>query len=89
MSNELLVALVGLAGSLAGSVIGVVGSAKVITYRVQQLEERMKDQLGTCSVMDGRVDRLEEKQAVMEEKIKVANHRIDDLEKYRRIEHEN
>ena len=76
MSNELLVAIVGLVGSLSGS--------KLITYRVSQLENRMKDQLSTCSVMDGRVDRIESRQDVMEEQIKVANHRINDLEKERR-----
>lgn len=84
MSNELLVAIVGLIGSLSGSIIGVIGSAKLITYRVSQLENRMKDQLSTCSVMDGRVDRIEARQDVMEEQIKVANHRIDDLKKERR-----
>ncbi len=84
MSNELLVAIVGLVGSLSGSIIGVIGSAKLITYRVSQLENRMKDQLSTCSVMDGRVDRIESRQDVMEEQIKVANHRINDLEKERR-----
>lgn len=84
MSNELIVAFVGLIGSLAGSIIGVVGSAKLISYRVSQLESRMKEQLSTCSVMDGRVDRIESRQDVMEEQIKVANHRIDDLEKERR-----
>lgn len=81
MPNEVLVAVVGLIGSLCGSVIGVIGSAKVITYRVEQLEEKMRKQCENCAVMDGRVDRLEEKTAVMEEKIKVANHRIDNLEK--------
>lgn len=81
MSNELLVAIVGLIGSLCGSVIGVVGSAKVLTYRVSQLEEKLKKQCDNCAVMDGRVDRLEARQDVMEEKIKVANHRLDDLEK--------
>ncbi len=81
MTNELMVAMVGLIGSLAGSIIGVIGSAKLITYRITQLEEKMKSQCENCVVMDGRVDRIEEKQAVMEEKIKVANHRIDNLEK--------
>ena len=80
MTNELMVAMVGLIGSLAGSIIGVIGSAKLITYRITQLEEKMKSQCENCVVMDGRVDRIEEKQAVMEEKIKVANHRIDNLE---------
>ena len=81
MSNELLVAIVGLIGSLSGSVIGVIGSAKLITYRITQLEEKMKAQCENCVIMDGRVDRLEARQDVMEEKIKVANNRIDNLEK--------
>ena len=66
MTNELMVAMVGLIGSLAGSIIGVIGSAKLITYRITQLEEKMKSQCENCVVMDGRVDRIEEKQAVME-----------------------
>ncbi len=81
MSSELWVAIIGGLGSLLGAIIGVVGSAKVLTYRVAQLEEKLKSQCENCAIMDGRVDRLEEKQAVMEEKIKVANHRIDNLEK--------
>lgn len=81
MSNELLVAVVGLAGSLAGSIIGVFGSAKLLTYRIAQLEEKMKKQCDNCVVMDGRVDKIEERQAVMEERLKVVNHRVDDLEK--------
>lgn len=81
MSNEFLIAFVGLIGSLCGSIIGVVGSAKVLTYRVAQLEEKLKKQCENCAVMDGRVDRLEEKTAVMEEKIKVVNHRVDNIEK--------
>lgn len=81
MSNELWIAIIGGICSLLGSILGVVGSAKLLTYRITQLEEKMKKQCDNCAVMDGRVDRLEEKQAVMEEKIKVANHRIENLEK--------
>lgn len=81
MSSELLVAVVGLIGSLCGSIIGVMGSSKLVTYRITQLEEKLKKQCETCTVMDGRVDRLEARQDVMEEKMKVANHRIDNLER--------
>lgn len=81
MSNELLVALVGGIASLFGSVIGVVGSAKILTYRVAQLEEKMRKQCENCAVMDGRVDRLEARQDVMEEKIKDSNRRIESLER--------
>lgn len=80
MSNELWVAVIGGIASLFGSVIGVVGSAKVLTYRVAQLEEKLKKQCENCVIMDGRVDRIEARQEVMDEKIKVANHRIENLE---------
>lgn len=81
MSNELIDIVITAAASLLGSIVGVVGSAKVLTYRVTQLEEKMRKQCENCSVMDGRVDRLEARADVMEEKMKVANHRIQNLEK--------
>lgn len=81
MSNELLNIIIPAAASLIGSVVGVLGSAKVLTYRVTQLEEKMRKQCENCSVMDGRVDKLEARADVMEEKMKVANHRIENLEK--------
>lgn len=81
MSNELIDIIITAAASLLGSIVGVVGSAKVLTYRVTQLEEKMRKQCENCSVMDGRVDKLEARADVMEEKIKVANHRIENLEK--------
>lgn len=81
MSSELWVAVISGISSLSGAAIGVVGSAKVLTYRVAQLEEKLKKQCENCTVMDGRVDRLEEKTAVMEEKIKDSNRRIENLEK--------
>lgn len=81
MSNELWGIIITALASLFGSVIGVVGSAKVLTYRVSQLEEKLRKQCENCAVMDGRVDRLEEKTAVMEEKIKDSNRRIENLER--------
>lgn len=81
MSNELLNIVIPAVASLIGSVVGVAGSAKVLTYRVTQLEEKMRKQCENCSVMDGRVDKLEARADVMEEKMKVANHRIENLER--------
>lgn len=81
MSNELWVAAIGGACSLLGSVLGVLGSAKLLTYRITQLEEKMKKQCDNCAVMDGRVDRIEARQDVMEEKIKVVNDKVDNLER--------
>ena len=81
MSNELWIAVIGGICSLFGSVIGVVGSAKVLTYRVAQIEEKLKKQCENCFVMDGRVDKLESRADVMEERIRTANHLFDNLEK--------
>lgn len=81
MSNEFLNIIIPAIASLLGSIVGVLGSAKVLTYRVTQLEEKMKKQCENCAVMDGRVDRLESRADVIEERIRTANNRIDNLEK--------
>ena len=77
MQTEVVVALVGLAGSSLGSLAGVVASAKLTAYRLEQLEKKVDKH----NTVIERTYKLEETQAVMEEQIKVANHRIADLEK--------
>ena len=84
MQTEVIVALVGLAGSSLGSLAGVVASAKLTAYRLEQLEKKVDKHntvIHNCfhTVIE-RTYKLEETQAVMEEQIKVANHRIADLE---------
>lgn len=76
MQTEVVVALVGLAGSSLGSLVGVVASAKLTAYRLEQLEKKVDKH----NTVIERTYKLEEAQAVMEEQIKVANHRIADLE---------
>lgn len=80
MSNEFLVAIVGLIGSLAGSIIGVIGSAKVITHRVQQLEKRSDGFSASFSKFDGKIDNVEKKQEVFEVKLSNVEKRVDKLE---------
>lgn len=41
MSSEIVVALLGLVGTLAGSFLGVVAASKVTEYRLRQLEEKV------------------------------------------------
>ena len=77
MSDSIAVALIGLAGSALGSILGVLVSSKLTTYRVEQLEE----QVAKHNNLIERTYRLEERTELQEEKIKVANHRIDDLER--------
>ena len=71
------VALIGLAGSALGSILGVLASAKLTSYRLEQLEKKVEVH---NKVID-RVYKLEERTELQEEQIKVANHRIGDLEK--------
>lgn len=77
MSDAVIVALIGLAGSGAGAFGGILISSRLTQYRLEQLEKKVEVHNG---VID-RVYRLEERTQVQEEKIRVANHRIGDLEK--------
>lgn len=70
-------ALIGLAGSAVGSILGVLASARLTTYRLEQLEKRVQAHNNLIE----RTYKLEERTELQEEKIKVANHRIEDLEK--------
>ena len=76
MNTEIVVALIALAGSAIGTFAGIVTSAKLTTYRIEQLEKKVDKH----NTVIERTFKLEEAQAVLQEQIKVANHRIEDLE---------
>jgi ABC-type lipoprotein release transport system permease subunit len=76
MSDTIVVALIGVVGSLLGSLIGVIVSSKLTQYRLEQLEKKVDKHNHVVE----RMYALEERMTVAEEKIKVENHRIDDLE---------
>jgi len=80
MDNTIVVAILSLVGTLAGTFGGVMTSNRLTGYRLEKLEEQMKKYNNLIE----RTFKLEESSALQEEKIKVANHRIDDLE--RRVE---
>ena len=69
MNSDILVALLSLAGTLLGSLGGVLASSKLTNYRLSQLEKKVDRHNG-----------FGEKIPVLEEKLKVVNHRLDDLE---------
>lgn len=69
MSNEVLIAIIGLGGSGLGSLLGVIVSSRLTTYRLEQLEKKV-DKHNTVI----------ERTFILEEQMKVANHRIEDLE---------
>lgn len=77
MDNTIVVAILSLVGTLAGTFGGVMTSNRLTGYRLEKLEEQMK----RYNNLIERTFKLEESTALQEEKIKVANHRIDDLER--------
>lgn len=76
MPSEIVVALIGLAGSAVGAFSGILVSSKLTAYRIEQLEKKVDKH----NTVIERTFKLEEAQAVMQEQIRVANHRISDLE---------
>jgi hypothetical protein len=77
MTETIIVALITLAGSAIGTLGGILASAKLSNYRLEQLEKKVDKHNNLIE----RTYKIEEHNAVMDEEIKVANHRIDDLEK--------
>ena len=77
MSDTIIVALLSLIGTLAGSYFASRKSTALIAYRLEQLEEKVNKHNQVVE----RTYRLEDNDKLMEEKIKVANHRIEDLER--------
>ncbi|MEG2001075.1 MAG: hypothetical protein RR053_06775 [Evtepia sp.] len=69
MPTEFWIAIMSLIGTLAGTFSGIVVSAKLSNYRIEQLEKKVDKHNNFAARMP-----------VVEEQIKVMNHRIDDLE---------
>ena len=78
MSESIVIAILSLAGTIIGSLLGILASNKLVVYRIEQLEKKVEKH---NSVIE-RVYLLEKDDAVIKEDIKVANHTIDDLEKF-------
>lgn len=77
MDTEIVVAVIALIGSALGTFAGIVTSARLTTFRIEQLEKKVDKH----NTVIERTFKLEETQAVMQEQIKVVNHRIEDLER--------
>lgn len=71
MDNTIIVAVLSFAGTVVGSLFGVLASAKLTNYRIEQLEKKVDKH-----------NNFAERIPVLEEKIKSEAHRIEDLEKY-------
>lgn len=71
MSDTVFVAILSLVGTLGGTFGGILTSAKLTNYRIEQLEKKVEKH-----------NNFAERIPVLEEKIKVEEHRIEDLEAY-------
>ena len=70
MAPEITVGILALIGTLSGSALGIVASAKLTNWRLRALEDEVREH-----------NNFARRMPVVEEQIKVMNHRIDDLEK--------
>jgi type VI protein secretion system component VasK len=77
ISDTIIVAVLSLIGTLAGTYFSNRKGQILIAYRLEQLEQKVNKHNQVIE----RTYKLEELTAIQEEKLKVANHRIDDLEK--------
>lgn len=76
MTEGIIVGVLSLIGTLAGTYFANRKSSALIAYRLELLEKKVDKHNAVVE----RTFKLEEQAAVIEEKIKVANHRIEDLE---------
>jgi len=74
MPSEVIVGILSLIGTLAGSYGGI----RLMIYRIEQLEQKVEKHNQVIE----RTYRLEEATAVQAEQIRVINHRIEDLERH-------
>ena len=74
MTGEIIVAVLSLIGTLAGSYGGI----QLMSYRIGQLEKKMEKYNNVIE----RTYKLEEKTTLQDEQIRVANKRISDLERH-------
>ncbi|MBR4023248.1 MAG: hypothetical protein IKI94_11800 [Ruminococcus sp.] len=74
--TEVVIAVLSLFGTLAGSLGGIIVSSKLTNYRIEQLEKKQEK----YNSLIERTFRLEERAEVTDEKIKVINHRLSDIE---------
>ena len=76
MTEAIIVAALGLVGTLVGSYLANRKSTALIAYRLEQLEQKVSKHNNLVE----RTYALGESVALMDERVRVANHRIADLE---------
>ena len=73
--NDIIVALLGFAGTLLGSLFGILAAQKLTQYRLVRLEEN-------ATQMDSKHNTLKERTTRLEGRMDEAEHDIRDLKQY-------
>lgn len=68
MSSEILIALMSLAGTLCGSLFGILRANQVVSFRLETLEKKVDQH-----------NNLVERTAILEQNARAAHRRIDEL----------
>ena len=69
MDNTVLVALLSCAGTLIGSLAGIMAANKLTSFRIEQLEKKVEKH-----------NNLVERMTVVEQSLKSEHHRLDELQ---------
>lgn len=77
MNETVALAIISLCGTLIGTFGGIMASNKLVTYRIEQLENQVKKHNNLVE----RVFRLEDNDKILDERITNTNARIDMLHK--------
>lgn len=72
MDNEVLIAILSLIGTVAGSITGILVSNRLSTYRIEQLEKKIDKYANN-------MDEIKERLVIVEQSAKSAHHRLDDI----------
>lgn len=68
MSDTIIVAILSLAGTLVGSIVGILTANRLTNYRIEQLETKVSKH-----------NNLIERMVVVEQSCKSAHHRLDEM----------
>lgn len=77
MPENIIIAVISLAGSICGTFGGILVSNRLTNYRIEQLEKKVEKHNQVVE----RTYRLEQAVAVLKTRESVSEHRIEDLEK--------
>ena len=70
MTAEIVIASISFAGTLLGTIGGILASCKLVNYRLEQLEEKV-----------GRHNNFAERMPIVEERVKIIDRRLEEIEK--------